>query len=738
MSSPPTVPHYAPDLFSDEVIADPYPHYAALRELGPVAWLPATGAYVLSRFDEVGEALRRPLDFVSSKGLSLQPRVNELLVGSTLNSDPPIHDLTRSVTSAPLLPGALLEHVPRIEAAARGLIDGLVARRRFDAVTDLAQFLPVTIVAELVGLPDAGRENMLRWASATFNLFGPDNARSRAAFTDLRDLRRFLEAEGRPERLQPGGWAQQIFRNGQARGLSLQTCAQLMRDYINPSLDTTISATGQAVGLFAEHPDQWDLVRADRSLIPNAVEEVVRLASPIRLFSRYVARDTEIGGVMLPQGARVLVCYASANRDPRKYHEPDRFDVRRDVHDHMGFGHGVHMCMGMHLARIEIIALLEALADRVERFVPQGQGVVAMNNVIRAFASLPIEVVPAPVAEHPGGKPTAKRQSVAPAPTAGAGAASPAPWFEVRVLAAQRSTPEVLELTLGPTTDQPLPSFSAGSHIDVRLAPDLVRQYSLCGDPHERGHWQIGVLREADGRGSARMHALVPGDLLTVSQPRNHFALEESAQRTVLIAGGIGLTPLLSMAHRLRGLGRPFDLIYRVRSAGQRAFTGALGQLGDAVRVSYSDTEPSGQFDLAGLLGKPAPGVHLYVCGPDRFMSAVIDAAWRAGWSNENIHRECFSNTVDGSGQAFELVLARSNRRLTVPPDSTIAQALAGEQIFVPMSCRSGVCGTCLTTVLAGTPDHRDLVQTEAQKAANERITVCCSRAHSLSLTLDL
>ena len=264
------------DFYSDEVILNPFPVYEDLRELGPVVYLPQNDLYALPRYAEVSEVLRQPLTFVSSKGVSPIDKVNDILVGSTLNSDPPEHDKTRSVTAEPLYPGALGQHEGRIKAAADGLIETLCARGKFDAISDLAQFLPVTIVAELVGLPRAvDSDQMLKWASAAFNLFGTENSRTVQAFEDLKTLRDFLLENGRPEKLAPGGWAKRIFEVGPDRGISPETCAQLMRDYINPSLDTTISATGQIIKLFADNPEQWDKVRADASLIPNAVEEAV-------------------------------------------------------------------------------------------------------------------------------------------------------------------------------------------------------------------------------------------------------------------------------------------------------------------------------------------------------------------------------------------------------------------------------------------------------------------------------
>ncbi|WGI22566.1 cytochrome P450 [Amylibacter sp. IMCC11727] len=393
MATTEVIPAYDVDFYSDAVIRDPLPHYAALRELGPVAWLPKQNAYVLTRYAEVVEALRKPDVFVSGKGLSLNDDVNALLIGNSLNSDGEEHRRKRSITATPINPKGIVELTPYIEQAAEQLADTLVARGRFDAVADFAQILPLTIVTELVGLSETGKANMLTWASAAFNLFEGYNKRSVDAFDDLRGLQQFLAEEGRPDRLKEGGLARRIFEEAPAKGFSQDEAAQLMRDYINPSLDTTISALGFAAYHFAKDPAQWDILRDDPSLIPNAIEEIVRLSTPIRAFSRFVAEDYAMSGVTLPQGSRVIVVYASANRDPRVFENPDTFDVTRNVRKHVGFGHGVHMCMGLHLARLEMRSVLASMLNRVTRWALDGAPVVAMNNTIRAFERLPVRVL---------------------------------------------------------------------------------------------------------------------------------------------------------------------------------------------------------------------------------------------------------------------------------------------------------------------------------------------------------
>lgn len=719
-------PSYDVDFYSDAVIQDPYPHYAAMRELGPVVWLPQNGVYAVTRYEQVTEALRAPKRFISSKGLSLNPKVNQILVGSTLNSDPPEHDRTRAVTSAPLLPGALKAVEDKIHRAAETLIDGLVERGEFDAVSDFSQYLPLTIVAELVGLPDAGRANMLKWASATFNLFGSENERAQSAMEDLKDLRRFLDEYGHPDKLKDGGWAKRIFEVGPQHGLSLERCAQLMRDYINPSLDTTISSTAHAIKLFAENPDQWQLVRENPELIANAVEEVVRLESPARAFSRYVAEDTELGGVPLQAGDRVLILYASANRDERKYPNADRFDVRRDNHNHVGFGHGVHMCMGMHLARLEITTLLRLLAQQVERIELTAEPVVAMNNTIRAFASLPVRIHKAAGAEaEPGFGQLAQSE----------------PWLDVVISEREPLASGIDRFVFKRANSAaPLPDFAPGAHIDVYIRDGLIRQYSLTNAPGQRDSYQIAVLKDAQSKGGSQsLHENgIVGTRLKVSAPKNHFQLADDPAPAVLLAGGIGITPLLAMAQQLASENRPFVLHYFVRSAEHIAFADILGNYANQVVYHLASEGDGARDSLPDLIPGLPRNAHLYSCGPAGFMDSVRDLAKTSGFSAGQIHQEYFGAEIDTDGEPFLLELAKTGKTLEVSPDETMADALSRVGIEVTMSCQSGVCGTCLTRVISGTPDHRDLVQTDSEKASNRAVTVCCSRSKSRTLVLDL
>ncbi|MEM7439259.1 MAG: cytochrome P450 [Pseudomonadota bacterium] len=389
-----TAPVYDVDFYSDAVIADPLPHYRAMQALGPVVWLPAQNAYALVSHKAVTEALRRPAVFQSGRGLSLNDEVNKNLIGSTLNTDGEKHTRKRMITAPPITPIPLEPLEPQIAQAADDLAEALVARGRFDAVADFAQILPLRFVIDLVGLPDVGSAKMLKWASATFNVFEGFNERSKAAFADIAELQAFLAEYGREDQLKEGGLARRIFELADDNGLSVEEAAQQMRDYINPSLDTTISVAGFAAWHFAQSPDQWDKLVADPKLADGAVEELVRLTTPIRAFSRYVAEDAVVEGVPIRKANRVIIVYAAANRDPKLFEDPDRFDITRAARRHMGFGHGKHMCMGMHLARMELRHLLRAMAERVKCWDIAGEPEIAFNNTIRAFKRLPVTVTP--------------------------------------------------------------------------------------------------------------------------------------------------------------------------------------------------------------------------------------------------------------------------------------------------------------------------------------------------------
>jgi len=286
-----------------------------------------------------------------------------------------------------------------------------------------------------------------------------------------------------------------------------------------------------------------------------------------------------------------------------------------------------------------------------------------------------------------------------------------------------------------------LPEAAPGAHVDVHLGPDLMRQYSLCGDPGDRTRYRFGVLLEAASRGGSQaVHAHVrDGVFLDIGRPRNLFPMAPDARHSVLIGGGIGVTPLVAMAHALYHEDAPFELHYVAR-AGDAAFADLLmaTPFADRVRLHLRGDAVAPRFDPASVLTGESAGVHVYTCGPVGLMDAVAQAAAAHGISQAATHREAFSAMPVVGGAGFEVLAARSGTRVTVEADETIAAALTRAGIRIKVSCEQGICGTCIAAVMEGVPDHRDEYLTEDERADNDQIALCCSRARSSLLVLDL
>jgi ferredoxin-NADP reductase len=290
-------------------------------------------------------------------------------------------------------------------------------------------------------------------------------------------------------------------------------------------------------------------------------------------------------------------------------------------------------------------------------------------------------------------------------------------------------------------TGRALPRFTAGAHLDVHIAPGLVRQYSLCNSPADSRRYQICVLKTPDSRGGSRaMHEIVQhGGVLSVSAPRNNFPLVPDARRSLLFAGGIGITPILAMAEHLSAGGADFALHYCARSAARAPFRERIANSAFARKASFHYSDGGQHADLAALVGAPESGTHLYVCGPAGFMDAVFAAAIAQGWNEAQLHREYFAGAAQSGPDApFDLRIASSGKLVHVAAGVTALEALAASGIVVPSSCGQGVCGTCVTGVLAGEPEHRDRVLSPDQQGRNDCFTPCCSRARSAVLTVDL
>ncbi len=315
--------------------------------------------------------------------------------------------------------------------------------------------------------------------------------------------------------------------------------------------------------------------------------------------------------------------------------------------------------------------------------------------------------------------------------------------LQVRVEHCQLEAEDIRSYELVSADGSPLPPFTAGAHIDVHVGAGLVRQYSLCNPPQERHRYVIGVLRDPSSRGGSRaMHDEVQaGATLQISAPKNHFPLAD-AGRSLLLAGGIGVTPILAMAEALSARGAAFEMHYCARSPERTAFRERIvaAPFAQQVHFHYDGGDAAQKLDLPALLAQLDRKTHIYLCGPAGFIDHVKATAKAQLWPQEQLHLEYFGAAAQSTGgdQPFEVKLASSGKVYAIPADSTVLRVLTDAGVFIPASCEQGVCGTCLTRVLDGVPDHRDLYLDESEQAANDQFTPCCSRSKTGTLLLDL
>jgi 4-methoxybenzoate monooxygenase (O-demethylating) len=381
------------DPFSAEYFADPYPAQNALRDAGPVVRLTRYNVWAVARYQEVCEVLNDWRTYSSARGVGLADfkkekpwRVPSLL----LEADPPFHDRTRKVLDEVLSPAAVRALRARFAAAADQLMDNLLVRGSFDAVTELAEAYPLEVFPDAVGMPREDRRHLLPYGNMAFNAFGPRNAYFEAAMRDAAPVLAWVQAQTRRDALSPGGFGAAVYEKADAGQLTQDEAGLVVRSILTAGVDTTVSGIGAAVYCLARFPDQFRKLRNNPNLARGAFEEAIRFESPVQTFFRTATRSVELGGVSIEEGEKVLMFLAAANRDARRWERPDEYDIERRNAGHVGFGYGIHQCVGQVLARLEGDSVLSALARKAASIEITGPIKRRFNNTMRGLASLPV------------------------------------------------------------------------------------------------------------------------------------------------------------------------------------------------------------------------------------------------------------------------------------------------------------------------------------------------------------
>ena len=381
------------DPFSDAFLAHPYRFHDELRETGPVVWLEAYGICGMARHAQVHAALNDWQTYCSGRGAGIEDFAKTKSwrpPSKLLEVDPPIHTRTRNVMSRVLSPGAMRRLRETFEERAETLADDLVARGRIDAIKDLAEVFPLHVFPDAVGLRPEGRENLLPFGNMVFNSFGPQNEIFKESVKNAAPVVQWIYDQCSRDMLIPGGFGSQIWDACDAGEIDADEAATLVRSLLTAGLDTTVNGIANAIYAFATHPAQWRTLRDEPSLLRPAFDEVLRWDSPVQTFFRTTTRAVQVEGTRIPEGQKVLLFLGAANRDRRRFDDPERFDIRRRATGHVAFGTGIHGCVGQTVARLEAEVILGALIRRVESIELTGEPTRKPNNTLRSIATLPV------------------------------------------------------------------------------------------------------------------------------------------------------------------------------------------------------------------------------------------------------------------------------------------------------------------------------------------------------------
>jgi cytochrome P450 len=391
-----TIPVSDVDPFASDFLSDPFPFHEQLRELGPVVYLSRYDVHAIARYDDVHRALTDWQSLQSGAGVGLSNFIHEepwRPPSLLLEADPPHHDAPRAVLEQVLSSRRLRSMEGAWKADAASLVEEVIAGgSEFDAVTALAEAFPLRVFPDAVGIGTEHREHLLPYGDFAFNAFGPRNERVTEPAKTIGPAIEWIATQCRRENLTKTGFGAQIWDASDRGEIRPEQAPLIVRSLLTAGVDTTVTGIAAVLHAVATHPDQWQRLRADRTLLPRAFEEAVRLESPVQTFFRTTTTETHIADAVIPPNRKVLMFLGAANRDPRRWSDPARFDLSRDPSGHVGFGMGIHQCVGQHVARLEATALLEALLDRVERIELTAPARRHLNNTLRGWESMAVRV----------------------------------------------------------------------------------------------------------------------------------------------------------------------------------------------------------------------------------------------------------------------------------------------------------------------------------------------------------
>lgn len=717
--------------------ADPIAYYAAYRDKCPVGHTTSHGGFwYTTRYADVVRVARDDETFSSARsehggpGVAIVIPKGHGLEQFPIELDPPHSVPYRDLINPLLTPDAVDQLRPMIAGHAARIVDEFVELGSCDFVRDLTNPLPAAVTLDWLGFAE---EHWPKLAGPIHDIFAAVAGSERAmrgaaglAYMDelIRELIRARRADPRAD----GVSAIVAGRKSDGGEFTEDELVSVIGLLIAGGVDTTTSLTGWTLVHLSRHPEQKRRLIESPDLLDAATDEFLRAFAPSQSMARTVMKDAEVGGCPMRTGDRVLIPWVAANHDPSVFASPEEVRLDRDASRHLSFGIGTHRCAGAHLARAMFREMMMQVLSRLPDYSVLEDGLVPYPTQGNQTGWDAIPAVFTPGSRSAG---------ISTAPT---GLTSPVP---LTVTDVTRRAEDVVSVRLARADGTALPTWKPGAHIELRLPSGRLRQYSLCGEPSDAS-WEIAVLREVGGRGgSVELHDLATVEAaFPVRGPRNHFPLVE-APDYLFLAGGIGITPILAMVRAVASSGASFRVVYGGRTRASMAYTEELrAAAGD--RLTLLPQDEHGLLPIGELLDSVGPDTAIYCCGPAPMIAATERECAARGMA-DRLHVERFTAGDDlevmfdvTQNTAFEVTLARSGVTMHVPADKRLIEVVREQVAALTYDCEKGYCGACETRVLAGTPDHRDSILTDEERAAGRTMMICVGRCSSGRLVLDL
>lgn len=681
----------------------------------------------------------------------------ETKIDTLLREDPPKHTRVRALMQQAFTPQRVAAMEPHTREITRRLIEKIFEQgNECEFVHQFGLPLPSTVMSGLLGVDESMMESFKQWAdsmmgASTAHAITDETLRKKRyeeIARDAKDMEAYLKEKMEQRKKEPQHDLMSYLIQSSEGGdkLTEREVLTLCKLAVIAGNDLTTKAIVNSLDCLIKHPDQMKMVANDLSLAGNAFEEGLRFNGPVIFLQRQVLHDTELAGIHFPKGSVVAPVVASANHDEAIFENPEVYDVRRKLPRILSFSSGNHQCIGQPLARLEARVAFEEWFARVSSFSVKEPVEVCTQLGLRGYEQLTVSFERR--ADTTGTEQIESRTQVMATADKIAEMSDKALGLDkrqtmtVRVAAVRQVSSTTKLFRFIHPSGGLLPKFTSGSHIVVHMRDgEKVHRnaYSLLNSGYGDGlTYFIAVqLSEHSKGGSKYMHEKVErGSELTISIPANCFPPAEHATKHLLIAGGIGITPLIAHRFHLKLRQELVELHYTFRTAESAAFASDLEFENDP-NVKLYDSSLGHKLDVGSLIRRQPEGTHVYTCGPAGLMEAVIKAAEDNGWPAESIHVEAFGAVAPTNEETFEAICKRSGKTVTVNSDQTLLDCLEAAGIDVPFGCRAGTCGTCEVGVLDGTVIARDHVLSADEKASGKKMLVCVSRGKGC-LTLDI